>query len=174
MPKTDEQQGETPAPVTPATNAPVEQPEVELGKDGTPFDAKRAQALIDKQTEELKEAKKAQKRLAELEAKEKARADAELSELEKANQKNAELEARITAAERREQQRKIAEKVNLPAAFAERIQGVNEADMEADAQALLAAMPVKVAPQLNPTNPGAPQTGETDDEHRIRLGLKRG
>ena len=173
MPKTDEPKPETGAPVTPPASPEVEQTEVETGKDGKPFDAARAQALIDKLDAEAKEGRKAAKRLAELEAKEKARADAELSELEKANQKNVELEARILAAERRELQRKIAERVKLPAAFAERIQGETEADMEADATVLLAAMPAKGAPPLNPTNPGAPQTGETDDQRRERLGFGR-
>lgn len=117
------------------------------------------------------ENKKALKRLAALEAKEKERTDAELTELEKAKKEVADLKAKVAAGERRELQRKVAEKVKLPLVFADRIQGETEAEMEIDAAALLAAMPAKVAPPLNPTNPGQPQTGETDADRRERLGL---
>ncbi len=115
------------------------------------------------------ENKKAIKRLAALEAKEKERTDAELSELDKAKKHIAELEAEIKAQARRELQRKVAEKVKLPLVFADRIQGETEEEMEADAIALLAAMPAQVAPKLAPTNPSQPQTGETEAEKRKRL-----
>jgi hypothetical protein len=169
MPEPIEQLGQVPAPVVPPPSAPVTQTDIETWTDGTPFDAKRAKDLLTKLEAEAKDGKKAAKRLAELEAKEKERADAELSELDKAKQQIAELNARVTENTRRELQNKVADKIGLPSAFASRIQGADEASMEADATALLAAMPVKVAPKLDPTNPGQPQTGETDAERRKKL-----
>ncbi len=115
------------------------------------------------------ENKKAIKRLAALEAKEKERADAELSELDKAKKRIAELEAEIKVQAHRELQRTVADKVKLPLAFENRIQGETKEEMEVDAIALLAAMPAPVAPKLNTTNPGQPQTGETDAVRRKRL-----
>jgi hypothetical protein len=171
MPEPIEPKGQDPAPVSAPASPEPTQPVIELGKDGKPFNAERAQALIDKLDAEAKEGKKAAKRLAELEAKEKAREEAELSELEKARKESAELRAMVTAAERRELQRSVAEKVGLPAILANRIQGDDEASMTEDATALLAAIPAKVAPKINPTNPGEPQTGETDAERRERLGF---
>jgi hypothetical protein len=82
-----------------------------------------------------------------------------------------ELKQRLTNVERREMQSRIATKVGLPGAFASRIQGETEDDMETDAKALLAARPPQVAPKLPPTNPGNPQTSESDADRRKRLGL---
>ena len=171
MPKPNEQEGQAPAPVTPTPSAPVTQPEIETWTDGTPFDAKRAKELLTKLETEAKEGKKAVKRLAELEAKEKERADAELSETEKLKKQLADAQAVNDRLAREQMQNKVAAKVGLPAVFANRIQGDTEELMEEDARSLLAAMPAKVAPPLNPTNPGQPQTGETDADRRERLGL---
>ncbi len=174
MSKTDEQEGQAPAPVTPATSAPVTQPEVELWTDGTPFDAKRAKELLTKLETEAKEGRKAAKRLAELEAKEKERAEAELSETQKLTKQLADAQAVNDRLAREQMQNKVAAKVGLPVVFANRIQGNTEEEMETDAKVLLAAMPAAVAPKLNTTNPGQPQTGETDADRRVRLGLGRG
>ena len=113
------------------------------------------------------------KKLAKLEAAEQARHEAELSELEKANQRAEKAEAEAKSA-RLDILRRDVVRDKLPAELAARLRGDTREEMEADLAIMLAAMPVKVAPPLNPTNPSAPQTGETDDEHRIRLGLKRG
>lgn len=168
MPETTEPKGQAPAPEKEVTSAPETQTE-ETWTDGTPFDAKRAKELVSKLSEEAKEGKKAAKRLAELEAKEKERADAELSELDKAKKQLADYEAKLAAAERRELQKSIADKVGLPAAFALRIQGDNEESMEEDAKSLLAAMPAKVPPKVDPTNPSGAHTGETEAEKKRRL-----
>lgn len=166
-----EPKGQDPAPAAaPASPEPAQTP-AETWTDGTPFDAKRARELLTKLEAEAKEGKKASKELAALKDAEQKRKEAELSELERANKRIAELEAKTLAAERRELQNSVAAKVGLPAAFASRIQGETEDDMEADAKALLAAMPAAVPPKGNPTNPGQPQTGETREERRKRLGL---
>ena len=168
MPDTKEQEAQVAAPEKEVTSAPEAQTE-ETWTDGTPFDAKRAKELVSKLSEEAKEGKKAAKRLAELEAKEKERADAELSELEKAKKEIADLNKKVLEAARRELQKSIADKVGLPSAFALRIQGETEEDMEEDAKSLLAAMPAKVAPKIDPTNPGGAKTGETEAEKKRRL-----
>lgn len=169
MPETNVQETHEVAPVVEVPSAPETQPAVDTWTDGTPFDAKRAKELVSKYEAEAKEGRKVAKRLADLEAKEKERADAELSELDKANKRIAELEAQTKAQAFRELQNKVAEKVGLPAAFASRIQGETEELMVEDAKTLLAAMPTKVAPKLGPTNPGEPQTGETEADKRKRL-----
>ena len=169
MPETNEQEAQAAAPVAEVPSAPEAQTVTELGKDGKPFDAARAQALIDKLDAEAKEGKKAAKRLAELEAKEKERAEAELSELEKANKKLAELEKKLVQSAYRELQKSVADKVGLPSAFALRIQGETEEDMIEDAKSMLAAIPAKVPPKTDITNPSGYQTGETDEAKRKRL-----
>ena len=111
--------------------------------------------------------------LAKLEADEQARHEAEFTELEKANKRAEKAEAEAKSA-RLDILRRDVVGDKLPAELAARLRGDTREEMEADLAKILAAMPVKVAPPLTSTNPSAPQTGETDDEHRIRLGLKRG
>ena len=123
MPELNVQETQVVAPVTPPVSPEVEQPAIETWTDGTPFDAKRAKELVAKLDAEAKEGKKAAKRLAELEAKEKERADAELSELDKATKTIAELNAKILAQAHRELQNSVADTVCLPSIFASRIQG---------------------------------------------------
>lgn len=115
--------------------------------------------------------KKANKRLAELEKKEQERAEAELSELQKATKRAEEAEAREKLARLAILRRDVAVRVGLTPALADRLQGASDEELEADAKLLLQSIPVPVAPKLQPTNPGQPQTGETDAERRKRLGL---
>ena len=149
----------------PVTTEPVSVPPAEPVKDAAWWESK-AKAM---EAEKVATAKK----LAKLEAAEQARHEAELSELEKANQRAEKAEAEAKSA-RLDILRRDVVGDKLPAELAARLRGDTREEMEADLAIMLAAMPVKVAPPLNPTNPSAPQTGETDDEHRIRLGLKRG
>lgn len=146
-----------------AQDAPV----VEPGKDGTPFDAERAQALIDKLREENKAAKAAAKKLAEYEAAEQKRKEAEMTELEKLTAQNAELAKKIEQAERREMQRAAGDKYKLPAEFTELLKGTTPEEMEAHAKKLADALP-KTA-KLNPTNPPAGGLTETREQKRARL-----
>jgi len=169
--KEEQPKVDTTAPATPPEPPAESQNKVDVWKDGSPFNAQRAMELVEKYETEAKEARKAVKRLAELEAEAKKRSDAELTEVEKLKKENDELKQRLTNVERREMQSRIATKVGLPGAFASRIQGETEDDMETDAKALLAAMPPQVAPKLPPTNPGNPQTSESDADRRKRLGL---
>ena len=72
---------------------PAQAASVETGKDGTPFDATRAQALIEKLQAENKDYKATSKRLADLEAKEQARADAQLTKEQQLEKQVAEAKA---------------------------------------------------------------------------------
>jgi len=156
-------------PTASETATQVDVVEVEVGADGKPFDAARAQALIEKQREELKAAKAAAKELAELKAAEAKRKDAELSELEKEKKARLELESQLKAATLREMQRAAAEKAKLPAEFADRIRGETAEDMEADAAKLAAALPKQPTIKTDPTNPGNAERSETLAEMRERL-----
>lgn len=71
---------------------------------------------------------------------------------------------RIAAMERQRTQAEIASKLGLPTALAARLQGSTPEEMEADAKALLEALPKPTAPNINPT-PGvgsAAQLGAAD------------
>jgi hypothetical protein len=137
------------------------------------FDEARAKELIDKLREIEKKGKADAKRLAEYEKNEQARIDAEKSELQKAQDRAAKAESEAKEIRLALLRRDAATKTKLPLAFADRIKGETPEDMEADAAAMLEAMPKAVAPKLEPTNPSAPQTGETEADRKKRLGLSR-
>lgn len=160
---------ETPA--TPAPETETVDSAVEVGKDGKPFDAERAQSTIEKLRAELKEAKGKAKRVDELEAIEKQRKDAELSEVERLQKRLAEAETQAREFAKRQAQRDAAEKVGLPLTFAARLQGDSPEQLEADAKTLLEAMPKPTA-KTNTTNPNSGAVSETDAERARRLGLR--
>jgi hypothetical protein len=107
-----------------------------------------------------KEAAERRKRLEELETAETKRKDSELSELDKLKKALAEKDALLTTMQRATLQRQAAEKVGLPAAFADRLKGETPEDLEADAKTILAAMPKAAAPNVGTTNPGSNATGD--------------
>lgn len=83
-----------------------------------------------------------------------------LAQLEKLAAEKRALEA---AAMRRE----VAAKVNLPAALIDRLQGETADELEADAKALLAALPKPAAPNINAGSPaGVPPAGVMSEEER--------
>lgn len=73
----------------------------ETGRDGKPFDAERAQRLIDQQRDEIRTLKAAQKDLAAAQARLREIDDASKSETERLASKAQEAEAKLTAAEQR-------------------------------------------------------------------------
>ena len=73
----------------------------ETGKDGTPFDAIRAQRTIDRQTEELRTLRAQAKELADARARLKEIEDKDKSETERMASKAREVEAKLTSAEQR-------------------------------------------------------------------------
>lgn len=107
----------------------------------------------------------------------KAQEEAEMTELQKATKRLAELEAEIQRRELDDKKRAIAVKVGLPDVLATRITGETDEELEADARAILEALPKaekpeRRAPGIQPSNPGASgATGESDAERRKRLGL---
>lgn len=159
--------GETPEPKT-ETVAGVVVPEVEKPEE---FDEARAKALIAKLRENERQAKKDKARLAELEQESLTRQEAEKTELQKAQDRATKLEAEKRMLEIQVMRRDVASRTKLPDALVDRLKGETPEDMEADALALLAALPTPVPPKLGPTNPGGEHTGETDAERRKRLGV---
>jgi uncharacterized phage infection (PIP) family protein YhgE len=152
-------------PVTPAQSAPVVEPET--GPDGQPFDAKRAQELIDKLREENKALKPKAKKADDLEAAEAKRKEAEMSELEKLQSQLKKQEEDLREANLREMRRIAADKAKLPQELVERLRGTTQDEMDADAAKLAAVIP-KVA-NLNVTNPPPNDATITDAQRRAFL-----
>lgn len=128
-----------------------------------------------------KESDDKQKELDKLQKEKEDREKAELSAIEKAELERNEIAdkysqtlSELETLKLNNQKREIAEQVGLPPAFALRITGATPEEMEADANALLDAMPK--AAKISTTTPGdkALAAGnETDAERRKRLGLSR-
>ena len=125
-----------------------------------------------------REAAERRKKLEELEAMEQKRKEAEMTESEKLAAKLKALEEENAAAkaelERRkvdDTRREVARKVGLPDVLALRIVGDTPEAMEADAQAILSALPKGVpAPKVAPTNPGGDASPRpTDDQLRAEI-----
>ena len=114
-----------------------------------------------------KEAADRRKRLEELETAETKRKESEMSEVDKLKKALAEKEAILTSLQRATLQRQAAEKVGLPAVFADRLKGETPDELEADAKAILEALPKAQQPKGNPTNPGANATGGETDTQRL-------
>ena len=117
-----------------------------------------------------KEAAGRRKKLEAFEKAEDERKKAEMSEIDRLKLEGEELSAENQKLKYSGQQTTIAMEVGLPPAFADRIKGGTSEEMKADAEALLAAMPVK--PEANPktTNPGdSARDGETEEQQRKRL-----
>lgn len=158
---------ETPAQEAEQTTQPTAQA-AEVGPDGQPFDAARAQALIEKLRAEAKDLKARAKLADDLQAEKAKRDEAEMTELQKAQKRLAELEAEVTASKRRELQRATAEKYKLPAAIADLLPGDTAEQMEAKAKELAETLPKPQTIQ-SPTNPGNGSQGITDAQRRAFL-----
>ena len=157
-----------------ATTQPDAEPQAQPNED-----KRFTQAELDAIVRDRLAREKANREKAEKETREKAEADAlaKNQEWEKlAAQREKELND-IKADNERLQtegmQRKAAEAAGLPSIFADRIRGGTAEEMEADAKALLEAMPKKPAANSGAsTNPsGGTNAKETDAERRRRLGL---
>ena len=146
----------------------VAKPASETPAQEEQFDKDRAMALIEKLRNEVKELKPKAKKAEDIEAAEVKQREASLSEMEKLQRRLNETEAKLKAKERAEAQRAVADKVGLPAAFAERLKGESLEELEADAKKLLDALP-KQPKGLSPTNPGNAQVGETTEQKRSRI-----
>lgn len=159
---------------------PTETPEVkptstETEKTGgKTFTEAEVEQLIKERLTREKSAE--QKRLEAEKAKAEADALAKNAEWEKlAKQRedeNAKLKADLASKELTDKKRAIAEKIGLPAAFANRIQGMTDEELESDAKTILDALPKPEykKPSPGPTNPGEDgQPQETLTERVARL-----
>lgn len=108
----------------------------------------------------------------ELEAEEKRKA--EMTEAQRLKEERDTFERQAKSLERAQRQRDAADKAGLPLMFAERLKGETPEELEADAKALLEAMPKAPAKQQGKIGNNAPGekavAGElTDDERRAFL-----
>jgi hypothetical protein len=179
-----------PEQTTETVNDPVTETVTDPAPPTTPtVTVETLQAELDKVTRALKDANsEAAKRRKALEAFEQAEAKRKEAEMTEAEKLTAKLEAAEAERKRLEgelkernindQKRKVAEKVGLPSALADRLHGETPEEMEADAKAILEALPKpaapeppkKQAPKIDPTNPGSNATpNETDAMKRARL-----
>lgn len=70
--------------------------------------------------------------------------------------------AKVKAMELQTLRQTVATKVGLPAAFVDRLRGETEAEIEADAKAILAIIPKPTAPNINASTGGTPAPITTD------------
>lgn len=159
-------------PTEPTQATEMEAPTAETPQAQTPEQLKaeleKAQAALKAANREAAERRK---RLEAFEQAEAARKQAEMTESEKLK---ADLEAArkaLAAHARTEQARLVAQKVGLPDALAARLQGETPEEMEADAKALLEALPKAkpTAPNTGATNPGSGKPVETLEQKRARI-----
>lgn len=124
--------------------------------EGETFDAARAMALIEKLRNQVKELSPKAKQAEQLAAAQKAKEESEMSELQKLNKRLADTESELRQTKRASTAAQIAARLGLPEALANRLQGETPEEMEADAKAILEALPKPTKP--NPgvvPNPGA-------------------
>ena len=112
-----------------------------------------------------------------LEAAERVRKDAERIAAEQQGEYEKLYQATLTdlenerstrrALEAAAMRREVAAKVNLPAALVDRLQGETADELEADAKALIAALPKPAAPNINAGSPaGVPPANVMSEEER--------
>lgn len=89
--------------------------------------------------------------------------------------------AELTAAEQKAQalelatmRRDVAEKFSVPAALAGRLQGTTVEELEADAKALVAALPKPPPPNLNASGGGLPPSSGMSEQERIATAARLG
>jgi len=154
----------------------VETPSETLETQPTkPLTAEELQKELETARRSLKnkeeEAQRVHSKLKKFEEAEDEKRKAELSEIDRLKAELKETQKLLKKTEAEALKRSIAEKTGLPAALALRLTGETPEELEADAKALLEALPKKTAPTLSTTNPGGASGGETDAERRRRLGL---
>ena len=95
---------------------------------------------------------------------------------EAAQKRIAEKDAELKAAQIASIKREVASRLNMPLALANRLQGEDEADIEADAKALLAALPKPAAPNINSGtgNGAAPTPGVMSEAEKKEMAARLG
>jgi hypothetical protein len=164
------------APAAPATATPP----AEAKNTETPAEPMIPKSRFDEVNNRLKaiedENKKAAKLAQDAEAKRLADEGKykELYDKQQAELQTAQAEAKAAAVKL--MQRDIAAKTNLPLPLAERLRGETADEMEADAKAILAALPKPAAPNINANSGagGAPAAGQMDDAKKQQMADKYG
>jgi chromosome segregation ATPase len=140
-----------------------------------PLTAEELQKALEQAQRSLKnkeeEAQRVHSKLKKFEEQEEEKRKAELSEIDKLKAELKETQKQLKKSHTDALKRTIAEKTGLPAVLADRLTGETPEALEADAKALLEALPKKKAPTLSTTNPGGASDGETDAEKRKRLNI---
>ncbi len=95
---------------------------------------------------------------------------------ERAQKQAADLQAQLHATEIASIKREVAARLNMPSALANRLQGEDEASIEADAKALMAALPKPAAPNINSGtgNGAAPAAGGMSEAEKKELAARLG
>lgn len=152
---------------------PAETPATAPEQNAAKYTQEQVEQIVKERLE--REKKAAEKKAEEARQKAEAEALAKNAEWEKlAKQREEELNKAkelIAKKELDEKKRAISVKVGLPEAFAARLQGATDEELEADAKTLLAALPKqeKPTPGINPTNPGEATNAETKEQINERL-----
>ena len=166
--KADEKEIKPDAQKVEDVKAPEKQ-EGEVWKDGKPFNPEWAAKKIEELTNENKALKPKANRAEELEAEARKRADDELSETELLKKKYEEIKAEYTKTKADLWRSEAATAAGIPQ-MADRLKGETKDEMLADAMELAKSLPqLKVAPKLQPTNPGNTQTVSSEAQLRQLL-----
>lgn len=169
------EQPETPAAPTSAATPTVDATGQNSGQERTFTQADLDRIIEDRLRQERTKGEKAAA---------KAKADAEtaalveqgkykeIAERLQAERDAAQAEARGVALKL--MQRDVAAKTNLPAPLAERLRGETVEEMEADAKAILAALPKPAAPNINAPNGvgGVPATGQKSEAEIMEMAAR--
>lgn len=165
------QQGETPE--TPAEPKEEGKLESKPTAEGEEFDKDRAMETIKKLRDIEKQYKQEKKELERLKADEAKRKEAEMSEIEKAQKRANDLEAELKRERSEKMRLKVAAKYQLPEAFANRLQGETEEELDADAKALAELLPKpqpeKKTPLLKANDIADGKVSKTDAQRRAEI-----
>ena len=153
------------APSTPAAA-------VKTGTDARYTDTDVERIVKERLAREQTKSAEAARKAAEAAAAEEAKKNGEWQKVAEAKAKELEVaQSQLKTRELADKKRAIAEKVGLSAALSSRLVGETDADIEADAKALLETLPkpTKPAPGINATNPASATTQETREQKKARL-----
>lgn len=163
------------APTTPTTGDNQPEPQAHPERTFTQADVDRIinERLAKERTKAESMATKAREEAERKAAEEQGK----YQELYEAAQKRiADTEARLKAAEIASIKREVAARLNMPPALALRLQGEDEASIEADAKDLMAALPKPAAPNINSGtgNGAAPTAGVMSEAEKKELAARLG
>lgn len=167
---------ETPNPAAPQDNGPAAGQQAESAAEKTFSQADLDRIVAERLTRAKDAADKATTKAREDAERKAAEEQGKFKELyEGVQAKLAAAEQEAKALRLNQERRAVADRVGLPAALADRLQGETPEEMEADARGLLAALPKPAAPNIN-NGGGGVAAGGMDDarrrEYAARLGVK--